>query len=142
MKTDDLQVTNLPPREAAALWHICNGLTAKEAARLMQCSHRTVESLINACMQRLGATNRVHLIAKAFQQGFLRVGMAVLIVSTLFSLAPSPAAADDEQVLVRKSRRLASKNLRALPLDSDPEPFDLTRPHDLLWDGALYVVYL
>lgn len=137
-----LTVTGLPEREGEALELTARGLTTKFAAKKMECSPRNVEALLSACMNRVGANNRAHLIAKAFERGFLRVGMAVLICSTLFSLAPSPAAADDEHVMVRRPRRVSSRRLRALPAATDLDSVDLTRPHDLVWDGALYVVYL
>ncbi|MDP2141322.1 MAG: LuxR C-terminal-related transcriptional regulator [Gammaproteobacteria bacterium] len=138
----NLEIIGLPLREGQALELTAQGLTTKFAAKKMACSPRNVEALLSACMNRVGANNRAHLIAKAFERGFLRVGMAVLICSTLFSLAPTPASADDDQVMVRRSRRVSSRRLKALPAASDLESVDLSRPHDLLWDGALFVVYL
>lgn len=71
-----LVVNGLPPREGQALSLIAQGLTAKQAARKMNCSHRNVEAHLNHSMARLGATNRVHLVAKAFADGILHLQKA------------------------------------------------------------------
>lgn len=137
-----LTVTGLPPREGQALELTAQGLTTKLAARQMHCSPRNVEALLHICMGRLGACNRTHLITRAVEQGFLRVGMLALIVSTLFSLAPTPAAADDDQIMLRRGRsRMQGRRCAALPELSDIDSIDLSLAHVLVWDDGLFVVY-
>ena len=136
-----VKVTGLPPREGQALELTAGGLTTKAAARAMGCSPRNVEALIHISMARLGACNRTHLITCAVEQGFLRVGMAVLVLSSVFSLMPSQAVADEDQNMFRRSRRQQSRSMGALPRLADLDSVDLSRPHSLVWDDGLFIAY-
>jgi len=135
-----IKVTGLPPREGQALELTAGGLTTKAAARAMGCSPRNVEALIHISMARLGACNRTHLITRAVEQGFLRVGMAVLVASSVLSLMPSPAVADEDQSLFRRSRRTQTRNV-AVRVSEDLDCVDLSCPHSLVWDDGLFIAY-
>ena len=135
-----ITVTGLPPRESKALELTAGGMTTKAAARAMGCSPRNVEALIHVSMERLGASNRTHLITRAVEQGFLRVGVSVLVVSSALSLMPSQTVADEDHASFCRTRRTQTRNV-AVPLSDDLDCVDLSRPHSLVWDDGLFIAY-
>jgi DNA-binding CsgD family transcriptional regulator len=57
--------TRLTPRERQCLCGVAAGLSAKELARELDISHRTVERHLDQARNKLGARNRVHMAAIA-----------------------------------------------------------------------------
>lgn len=90
--SEDVSVTGLSPRQAEALAHIACGRTAKEAARLMHISPRTVEMHLLVAQDHLGARNRMHLIARAIATGAMRIRDtgAMLAIATVMSVVSIP----------------------------------------------------
>lgn len=97
---EDLEVCNLPLREAEALGYTALGLSAKEIAREMNISQRSVEKKLEVAILRFGARNRCHLIVRAFEVGALairRQPIAVLAFAlTIFGALPLPDHTPDE----------------------------------------------
>lgn len=116
---ENLQLTEsdvLSPREREATLLVAAGLTAKEMAVSMGCTVRTANAHVENSMNKLGAINRAHLVARAFEQGvvvFNQIGRAsiwflcTLMVATALWFA---VFANDSQ-MVRRSRR-GSYNVR------------------------------
>ncbi|WP_083467882.1 LuxR family transcriptional regulator [Methylobacterium tarhaniae] len=59
------------PREIECIQWAAAGKTGWETSEILSLSHRTVEDYLNTAAQKLGATNRVHLVAKALRQGII-----------------------------------------------------------------------
>lgn len=59
----------LTPRERQCLCGVVAGLSAKELARELDISHRTVERHLDQARNKLGARNRVHMAAIATSLG-------------------------------------------------------------------------
>ena len=147
-----LNVQGLPKRQAEALLHTANGLTRKEAAKLMGCSPQNVAQLIWSVLFKLRARNTPEAIAVAFQKGILRVMCAVMMLSAIGHTLPAPAHADEDDPLMRRLRSRPSgrgtRRVRRLRHDIEALP-----GHDkafidhygleptLLWDDGLYLVY-
>ncbi len=94
----NLEVVGLAPREAETLAHTARGLSAKEAARAMGISPRTVEMNLNHSMLRLSAKNRAQLVHEAWMRGMLRA--AVCLIFALATMTPD----EDHEFLQRTSR--------------------------------------
>ena len=62
----------LSSREQEILLAIAAGLSAKEIARMLILSHRTVERHIENIRIKMQARNTAHLITRAFSVGALR----------------------------------------------------------------------
>lgn len=65
---DDPHVT---PREADIVSSLASGLSAKETARALNLSPRTVEHRIDALKRRFGARNVTHLVCLVMAQGLI-----------------------------------------------------------------------
>jgi DNA-binding NarL/FixJ family response regulator len=61
--------TRLTPRQEQVVRLASGGMPAKEIARHLGISKRTVEDHFNAARERLGAANRMELITRALQSG-------------------------------------------------------------------------
>ncbi len=59
------------PREIECIKWAAAGKTGWETSEILSLSHRTVESYLNTAAQKLGATNRAHLVAQALRQGII-----------------------------------------------------------------------
>ncbi|MET7246871.1 LuxR family transcriptional regulator [Methylobacterium sp. EM32] len=59
------------PREIECIKWAAAGKTGWETSEILSLSHRTVESYLNTAAQKLGAANRVHLVAQALRQGII-----------------------------------------------------------------------
>lgn len=57
----------LNERERAVVALLAEGQTAKLIARELQIGPRTVEKHLDACRQKLGASNNAHLVATALR---------------------------------------------------------------------------
>jgi len=80
----------LSPRQAECVLCIAEGLKAKTIATVMGITQRTAEAHAEAAMEKLGASNRAHLIAIAFSCKILVAGAATfkcLLVNLIVGLA-------------------------------------------------------
>lgn len=59
------------PREIECIRWVAAGKTGWETSEILSLSHRTVEDYLNTAARKLGAVNRVHLVAKALRQGII-----------------------------------------------------------------------
>jgi LuxR family transcriptional regulator, quorum-sensing system regulator BjaR1 len=59
------------PREIECIKWAAAGKTGWETSEILSLSHRTVESYLNTAAQKLGAANRVHLVAQALRHGII-----------------------------------------------------------------------
>lgn len=76
MMLDSSQLRNDPvltAREAEVLEYVTLGLSAKEVARYLELSPRTVERHVENVRLKLRARNRAHMVACAVQAGFLEL---------------------------------------------------------------------
>jgi LuxR family transcriptional regulator, transcriptional regulator of spore coat protein len=64
-------VVMLTPREQEVIQLIAQGLSAKQVAQQLNITPRTVESKIERMRLKARARNRTHLIAHAYQQGWI-----------------------------------------------------------------------
>ncbi len=55
---------NFTPREEQCLIQLTQGKSAKEVAKVLKISHRTVESYLESIKQKLGCRNKFELIGK------------------------------------------------------------------------------
>lgn len=62
---------HLDAREVDLLAHVAVGLSNGEIAQLAYCSRQTVVNVLSSAMQKLGARNRVELIARAYATAIL-----------------------------------------------------------------------
>lgn len=62
----------LTARELECIRLLSQGLTAKEIGKALGVTGRTVERHLDAARHKLHATNRFHLLAKAFRAGIVR----------------------------------------------------------------------
>lgn len=100
-----IEVRGLPRRQAETLAHTALGLSAKETAREMAISPRTVEMNLALAMEKLRARNRVHLITRAFARGVIAVKEGALSLFLLLSLsATSTGDVDWNRLSVRGCR--------------------------------------
>lgn len=83
---ENVSVCGLAPRQAEALAHIACGRTAKETARLMHISPRTVEMHLLIAQDHLGARSRLHLITQAVGAGVMWVREATAMLALAFVL--------------------------------------------------------
>lgn len=67
----------LTPREAEAVLWTAQGKTGWEAGRILGCTERTVNAHVYSAAEKLRASNRAHLVARAFVLGILRVALLV-----------------------------------------------------------------
>lgn len=147
-----LTVTGLPEREGQALSLVAQGMTTKVAARDMHCSPRNVEALLENSMRRLDAKNRTHLVAIAFERGFIRAVAFLMLTVITGSMFTAPAAeASEDDPMVRRVRSRPSGRLSRRVRSRDALA-DITNTSDLfiqfydlqpvlVWDDGLYVVY-
>ena len=61
----------LTRREIDVLQYIATGLTGEQAAQKLKITERTVRSHVETARGKLGATNRVHVIARAISRGLI-----------------------------------------------------------------------
>ena len=106
----DRQVTGFPKREAEAIANMTRGMSAKEIARVMGISYRSVEISLTRSMARAGAKNRIHLASLAFAEGKIKVvdaakkgaSLAVMVMVLGFN----PAAQSDDKLRTAKRVRV------------------------------------
>lgn len=68
----------LTAREAEVLEYVTLGLSAKEVARYLELSPRTVDRHVENVRLKLRARNRTHMVACAVQAGFLELRNGVV----------------------------------------------------------------
>jgi LuxR family transcriptional regulator, transcriptional regulator of spore coat protein len=107
---NNLEVHDLPQRQAETLVLTAQGLSSKEVARAMGISSRTVEMNLHHSMLRLGARNRAHLVTQAIAAGILKIRTAAFLLLLCFSVGH--AAIDDlvhkdQNSFVRRTARSA-----------------------------------
>jgi DNA-binding CsgD family transcriptional regulator len=78
----------LTPREAEAVLWIAAGKTGWEAGQILQIKEHTLTAHARSAAAKLGATNRAHLVARAFVRGILSPINLLLLVIVLQALAP------------------------------------------------------
>ncbi|NNG38795.1 response regulator transcription factor [Flexivirga sp. ID2601S] len=66
---DGPQLPSLTPRETEVLRLVAKGLSAKQIARRLDLSHRTVENHVQATLRKLQLSNRIELTRYAIEQG-------------------------------------------------------------------------
>lgn len=66
---DGPPVPRLTPRETEVLRLVAKGLSAKQIARRLDLSHRTVENHVQATLRKLQMSNRIELTRYAIEQG-------------------------------------------------------------------------
>lgn len=66
---DGPALPTLTPRETEVLRLVAKGMSAKQIARRLDVSHRTVENHVQATLRKLQLTNRVELTRYAIEQG-------------------------------------------------------------------------
>lgn len=67
------ELGDLTRREAEAVLWIAQGKTSWEAGRILGVSEHTLATHIARASEKLGASNRAHLVARAFVRGILAV---------------------------------------------------------------------
>lgn len=100
---ENVTVSGLAPRQAEALAHVSCGRTAKETARKMQVSPRTVEMHLLLLQDRFNARNRMHLTAQAIAAGvmWIRDTGAMIAMATVLSLTSIPGGDADDWARVQ-----------------------------------------
>jgi DNA-binding CsgD family transcriptional regulator len=125
-----VQVRGLPLREAQSLAYTVRGLSAKEAAKEMNISPRTVETYLDRTMASLNAANRANLIAQAVADGILVIkriecrtrAVALCLICMLgLAIVPGAAAPDDFNRLSARSLRLRRRNEEYITLIDSTE---------------------
>lgn len=71
LNTGLILVVMLTPREREVLGLLACGLSAKEIARKLSITARTVESHVDKLRLKTRTRNRTHMVAQAIQQGLL-----------------------------------------------------------------------
>lgn len=71
--TNQFHHIELTDREAECIFFILRGKTAKQIARILMLSHRTVEVYVENLKMKLKAQHRQELIENAIQAGFLNI---------------------------------------------------------------------
>ena len=61
----------LSPRQVAVLQELAKGLSNKQIANILNIAEPTVKMHISALLRALGAQNRVQILIKATQKGFI-----------------------------------------------------------------------
>lgn len=98
------QLGPLTPREAQALLWVAEGKTAWEAGTILGITEATTNAHIASAAIKLQASNRAHLITRAFVTGIL--SKVVPIIALLAVLVQSCSGdMDDARLSVRPVRR-------------------------------------
>lgn len=63
--------TTLTRRQAEVIGHVAMGETLEEVGKALYISRNTVRTHLKDVLERLGARNRVHAVAIAFEKGIL-----------------------------------------------------------------------
>jgi DNA-binding CsgD family transcriptional regulator len=63
----------LTPREAEAVLWVAQGKTSWEAGRILGVADRAIDAHVARAAEKLEASNRAHLVARAFVKGVLAV---------------------------------------------------------------------
>lgn len=95
LKTDGMEIRDpapLTPREAEAVLWIAAGKTAWEAGRILRVTEHTLTAHARSAAGKLGATNRAHLVARAFVKGILGPIRILLVVIIMEAVAPESRA--------------------------------------------------
>ncbi|MEM9427305.1 MAG: autoinducer binding domain-containing protein [Pseudomonadota bacterium] len=71
--TDQTEITNLSPRETDALTMLALGYNRSQAAENLSISEHTLRVYIEGARFKLAAMNTTHAVARALNQGLLRV---------------------------------------------------------------------
>lgn len=101
-RLNKLEATGLPPRASQALLLSADGHTAKSAAKVMQCSQKNVENLLNTLAHKTKTNRKTALITSAFAKGWLRFAAALFAIHV--SVAQYTVNQTDEQTLRPTSR--------------------------------------
>jgi DNA-binding CsgD family transcriptional regulator len=143
-------VSGLPQRQGEVLLHTACGRTRKEAAKLMGCSPKNAEQLLDAVRHKLHARTAPEAVATAFQRGILRSLAAVLILSSFGAFLQAPAEASDDDPMVRRVRSRPSgrqtRRVRSGDCLADVAASDLfiqfyNLQPVIVWDDGLYLTY-
>jgi len=109
---DNLQIIDLPDRQAEALRLTALGYTRKQAAKILRCTPDNVAKLMQAVLCRLNAKNTPQAITIAFQRGILRFLTAILTISGCTFILPTTADADSDPLVRRLSNRIPRRGTR------------------------------
>ena len=71
--TDQADIVNLSPRETDALTLLALGLSRAQAADSLSISEHTLRVYIESARFKLAAMNTTHAVARAMNQGLLRL---------------------------------------------------------------------
>lgn len=148
-----IEVAGLPRRQGEVLLHTARGLTRKEAAKLMGCSPKNAEKLMDSVCYKLHARNSIQAVSIAFQRGILRTLALLLTISsvTVFLPAPAAQASDDDPMIRRVRARPTGRMTRRVrgsdhladlmdPCCQDFIDFHCLQPV-LVWDDGLYLTF-
>lgn len=94
----------LTPREAEALLWIAEGKTAWEAGTILGVSESTLNAHALSAAAKLSASNRAHLVTRAFVEGILRPLRSAVVI--LLALHLSSAGFTDAVTAVRTVVRI------------------------------------
>lgn len=78
----------LTPREAESVLWVAAGKTAWEAGRILRVTEHTLSAHARSAATKLGASNRAHLVARAFVRGILEPVRLVLLAIIVQAVAP------------------------------------------------------
>lgn len=109
-----LDLGPLTPREAEALLWVAEGKTAWEAGTILGITEATANSHITKAAEKLNASNRPHLVARAFCEGILRPVHIFVLLAVLVNIL----CTDGDDLLARvKLRRKREEYELVMPDD-------------------------
>lgn len=109
----------LTQREGEALLWVAEGKTAWEAGTILGISEATTNAHIASAATKLRASNRAHLITRAFVEGILAPALGVLLMLSV--LAAAFADELDDARMRRTCRRRDETSVAYLP-SSEKKP--------------------
>ena len=134
-------------RESECVLWTCEGKETEEIGLIASISSRTVKAHLHSAMQKLGASNRAHLVSIVYVLGLVKplpnaaaritehMGRALAIVAILASVL----ASDDSMIRTRSRRnrsQLANSILFNSPSEAGGAPGATTAMHTIDWRSA------
>ena len=95
----------LTRREAQALLWTAEGKTAWDAGRILGVTESTAAAHIRSAAGKLRASNRAHLVARAFVAGILARRICPLVLAAALALALTGSENDNAIRLCRRARQ-------------------------------------
>lgn len=104
----------LTPREAEALLWVAEGKTAWEAGTILGITESTTNAHIASAAAKLRASNRAHLITRAFVEGILRPAARLFLLAAVL-VSSIHGQNDDARVARRPIRRRRDETVLIAP---------------------------